>query len=294
VKDHLGIVTGKPPYDPGGEQADSQERDAEIESSSPHEREGDERERAGAPGLITGVSPPRRDGYTDERMVSRGRGNTSGPSMVMMTVVIYGALLLGALIWGWLDGGRSIWVHPGHRMSLEHLRHHGLWGALAGVAFGLVVVVGSRAVTALFDWGKRLHMEFHAVIQGLSTRDAFVIAAFSAVGEEALFRGALQPTAGLWISAAVFGVVHAPVRRGLWPWPLLAFGMGVAFGLLYRHGGDLAGPILAHLTVNFFNLRHIARVQYPDHAPPEDRQPPPGPAPEQPRPPPARASEEPS
>jgi hypothetical protein len=194
-----------------------------------------------------------------------------------MTVVIYSGLLLVALAWGWIDGGRSIWVHPEHGASVEpaveHLRRHGLWGALAGVGIGLAVVAASRAVTALSDWGKRLHMEFRQVIQGLSTWDAFVIALFSAVGEEALFRGALQPNAGLWISAAVFGLVHFPVRRGLWPWPVLAFGMGLAFGVLYREGGDLGGPILAHMTINFFNLRHIARVRFPDHVPPEDRQP---------------------
>ena len=217
------------------------------------------------------------------------RRPTAGLSLVAATAAVYSALVVVAVGWGLLDGFRNIWVHPGHELSRTHLLRHTSWGALAGIALGLLVVGASRALTALSGWGKRLHMEFHAVLRGLSWWDAFVIALFSALGEEALFRGAMQPTVGLWITAAAFGVMHAPVRRALWPWPLLAFAMGLAFGVLYRVSGDLAGPVLAHFTINFLNLGHIARTRYEgfesaDPAPPLAKAPaPPDEAPASPR-----------
>ena len=57
----------------------------------------------------------------------------------------------------------------------------------------------------------------------------------------------------------LFGAAHVPVRRGLWPWPFMAFGMGLVFGWMFLEFGDLTGPILAHATINFLNLRYIAK-----------------------------------
>jgi membrane protease YdiL (CAAX protease family) len=33
---------------------------------------------------------------------------------------------------------------------------------------------------------------------------------------------------------------------------------GVLFSLLFIWSGDLTGPVIAHFTVNFLNLRHVA------------------------------------
>ena len=55
----------------------------------------------------------------------------------------------------------------------------------------------------------------------------------------------------------------------------MAFVMGVAFGVLYQHTGDLGGPIGAHATINFLNLLHIATTAYPEDMPLEPLFPPP-------------------
>jgi membrane protease YdiL (CAAX protease family) len=146
------------------------------------------------------------------------------------------------------------------------------------LGLGGLAVTLSRLIVSQFTWARQLHMEFHVVLRGLTGWQALVIALASAVGEEALFRGAMVPTLGLWLSSVIFGVVHVPVRRGLWPWPLLAFGLGLAFGAIYVRTGDLTGPILAHFVINYFNLRHISRTAYPEAAPPEPAFAPPPPS----------------
>lgn len=179
-------------------------------------------------------------------------------SMILSTLVLYGGMLALAVIWGVIDGGRNIYFLPERQGAMP-----GLVGAAVGLGMGLAVVVLSRLTLRWFAWSRALHREFHALLRGLTSRQALVLAVASAVGEEAFFRGAALPFVGLWWSSVLFGVVHVPVRRRLWPWPIMALGMGLAFGWMFLRFGDLTGPILAHATINFLNLRHIAMHRDP-------------------------------
>ncbi|MFH2005971.1 MAG: CPBP family intramembrane glutamic endopeptidase [bacterium] len=193
--------------------------------------------------------------------------------MMITTVVLYSGITLAAVIWAALDGRWNVFVLRGWEPA------RGALGACAGVGVGLCVVALSRGSVRVFGWARRLHEEFHSLMRGLTDGQAFVLAAASAIGEEALFRGAMVPTLGIWLSSALFALAHAPVRRALWPWPLMAFAMGLAFAWLFQRFGDLSGPILAHGVINFLNLRHIARFSFSeelplplaeDHSPGED------------------------
>ena len=89
----------------------------------------------------------------------------------------------------------------------------------------------------------------------------FAIAAASSIGEEVFFRGALAPHVGVWAQAALFALLHIGPRgpRGRFlPWTFFSFIVGLAMGALFLHFGDLGGPIVAHFTINFLNLRYIA------------------------------------
>ena len=39
----------------------------------------------------------------------------------------------------------------------------------------------------------------------------------------------------------------------------MAVVMGFGFGLLYLYTGNIVAPVVAHFTINYFNLMHIAR-----------------------------------
>jgi membrane protease YdiL (CAAX protease family) len=130
-----------------------------------------------------------------------------------------------------------------------------LWGAGVGVAVVGLDRVGERFVPAL----RRMGEGFAALLGGLRERDALLLAALSSVGEELFFRGFLQPWIGLWWSSLLFGLLHLAPDRRLWMWPLLAAGMGLAFGGLFAYTGDLLAPVLAHFTINYFNLSALAQ-----------------------------------
>jgi len=79
------------------------------------------------------------------------------------------------------------------------------------------------------------------------------------LGEEMLFRGLLQPAIGIVWSSLIFGLLHVGPDRRYAPWTLMAIGMGFAFGGLHYYTGNLLAPILAHFTINHFNLTAIAK-----------------------------------
>lgn len=76
----------------------------------------------------------------------------------------------------------------------------------------------------------------------------FTLALSAAVGEEILFRGALQPVFGLWATSILFALAH--IQYGFTLATLLVFAIGVVLGLIRRrHNTGVA--IFVHFTYNF-------------------------------------------
>jgi len=129
---------------------------------------------------------------------------------------------------------------------------------VSGCGAAAIVLGFSSFASSRYAWARRLESELRDLIGPLGRGDAFWLAAFSAVGEELFFRGALQPWVG-WLPASVaFGVVHFGPRRGLLAWPVLALGVGLLFGALAQATGSVLPAIVAHFGVNWINLRRLA------------------------------------
>src|SRR5262249_3413519 len=79
---------------------------------------------------------------------------------------------------------------------------------ILGLGVGLAVVFLSPRAVPRFAWARRLHNDFRNILGRLAAREILVLAVASAVGEELLFRGALQPMVGLWAQAVVFALLH--------------------------------------------------------------------------------------
>lgn len=175
-----------------------------------------------------------------------------------LVVALYGALALAAIliaagrddmdIYRWSQTRTSLWL--------------GL-SPLIGLALGLGVVGLSRLATQRYEWARNLHRNFRELVGELSSREILVLALASSIGEELLFRGALQPALGLWVQAAIFALLHIGPSRQFLPWTLWAFAMGLVFGLLFEWTGNLGGPIVAHFAINFLNLHYISRTSVP-------------------------------
>lgn len=178
------------------------------------------------------------------------------PSRASLVIALYAGLtLLGLLISAGrgdadvyrMEEGRAMWWHA--------------VSPALGLAFGLAMVAFTRVVVARFAWGRELHRDFRAILGDASPREIAILAVASAVGEEVLFRGALQPWIGVVAQAAVFGLLHVGPRRRHLVWTAWAFAMGLAFGAMVELTGDLGGVVVAHFAINFLNLHYITGTE---------------------------------
>src|SRR5690606_27765149 len=91
----------------------------------------------------------------------------------------------------------------------------------------------------------------------LSPAGVIVLAGLSAIGEELLFRGLLQPAVGLLPQALLFGIVHQMRGPSRWVWVTWATVVGLGLGIIFQLTGAIVGPIVAHAIVNGLNLSYL-------------------------------------
>ncbi|MFT5430089.1 MAG: membrane protease YdiL (CAAX protease family) [Myxococcota bacterium] len=170
-----------------------------------------------------------------------------------------------AALWMWLRGepiGRLL--TPGTPLGGDD---PAIWlQILVGVGFGLVVAWVSQKMSQHLEFARKLSQEIRLMLPELSLGGVAVAAVTSSVGEELLFRGAMQDHLGFWVTAIIFAIVHGFFDRRYLAWMGFAGLMGLAFGLMTLWMGTLVAPVLAHFTVNFINLNHL--VQTPDESQP--------------------------
>jgi membrane protease YdiL (CAAX protease family) len=170
--------------------------------------------------------------------------------------LLYGALGGLAIIWGQFRHQPNLYEYGPQKSSLW------LWaGPFIGLLFGLAMVFLSRLATHSMEWARVLHQEFHAVVHELSSKEIFILATASSIGEELFFRGAMLPAIGLWWSSALFAAMHVRAQWRFLPWTIMSFIMGIAMGLLHMKLGNLGAPIVAHFTINFLNLSYITKTE---------------------------------
>ena len=179
------------------------------------------------------------------------------PRTRLRTAALFYALFAGAaLLWNSVAG--RPWLHliwDPDRATAATL----VLGLIGGAGFGAVVVLLSRWSVARASWARELYVWFAALLGPLSWADAAALAGLSAVGEEIFFRGAMQASLGLYLTSTIFGAMHPAPRLRLLPWTLSAAIMGLVFGWITEASGNLAGAVMAHFVINFFNLRHVSR-----------------------------------
>lgn len=176
-----------------------------------------------------------------------------------------GALALGLSTW-LLDGNVLRW-----RSDRVPVWQSGLAGMLLGGAF-----IGVHRVLETYSARiRRLSRSLSEHIGHVTVRDAAVMATSSALGEELLFRGFLLPAClslgafvpvggAAWvaisvvISALVFGLAHYSSVPELKVWWVFAAFAGLLFGAVTVWSGDVIAAVVAHLTINYFNLLALA------------------------------------
>jgi membrane protease YdiL (CAAX protease family) len=166
-----------------------------------------------------------------------------------------GALLLIGLLWILVRDLPFAWSDA-PRVSLAAATAIGLLTAfgLAAVQLVLLRLVPERGpVRAL----RRLYRELLFPLFRTSTPlEIVVISVLAGIGEEVLFRGAMQPEWGLIATSLVFGLFHIGGRLtmalGIW-----AACTGALLGWLTIATGGLLAPIVAHIAYDALALSYL-------------------------------------
>lgn len=133
-----------------------------------------------------------------------------------------------------------------------------VFSLLLGGAFAALVVIGTRVLVEHVSWAKNLHRDLRPMTAQLDALGILAIAGLSALAEELVFRGLLQPWIGVVPQALIFGVAHAQLSGpSRWVWVAWASLVGLALGSIYALSGSLLGAMLAHAVINGLNLAFL-------------------------------------
>lgn len=125
-------------------------------------------------------------------------------------------------------------------------------GFLVGVGlFILQMVIGS--VWVMLSDPETLRQQTAAAEQIFqafsgSLLAGLILALSASIGEEILFRGALQPVFGLWLTSLFFALLHT--QYTLTPASVIIFGVALGFGWVRRRHSTSAA-IIGHFVYNF-------------------------------------------
>lgn len=183
------------------------------------------------------------------------------PKHLTLTLVslFYGAMLLLAAGWAAL-------LRPGLGLLLATPLDLALPWWLAGLLIGIGLVLLTILVESRSEALRRVGTELAQAVAPINWRRALVLALWSGLSEEALFRGPLQYVLtsafgvfGYALTALVFALLHGGIRSRYLPWSTFALLAGLLFGLLAAVYASPWPAALAHIVVNAVNLRRLAR-----------------------------------
>jgi membrane protease YdiL (CAAX protease family) len=161
-------------------------------------------------------------------------------------------LCLAAAVLPLLFGRPGVWSKLGLR---DLFGWQTLASSIAGLILGAIIVFLVTYWRPLHVIAK--HLSQFVAWETFELSDCLVTALMAALGEEALFRGALQPLIGLVPTAVIFGLLHATSVAHI----ILASVLGLWLGWLYEWSGSLWSPIAAHLALDLVTGLILARTQ---------------------------------
>jgi len=178
------------------------------------------------------------------------------PSPVALTTSALIFYSLMALIGAWLISVQGFDPLQSIFGSGDQVLRDTIIGALAGLGVVALSRLGLRLESV-----RRLNAELRDMLGRPGSGSIALLAVSSSVGEEILFRGALQPLIGFVPSAIIFALLHGGFKARLRLWALFALAAGILLGALTLWTDNLLASILCHLTVNYFNLHTVVDLE---------------------------------
>lgn len=180
---------------------------------------------------------------------------TSSKELLIISIISGGSYLLVAFIIYRYLLNESVINAFGHGFS-----------TLSQIIIGVGTGIGAAAVIAYIinrpPVSDILH-DFYIVDMisklKLSNFDCIQLSIFAGVGEELLFRGAIQPLLGIWITSFIFIGIHGYFKfksAGHMLFGLTMFGLSMLLGYLFEYSG-LITAMTAHAVYDVIMLRIV-------------------------------------
>jgi len=149
---------------------------------------------------------------------------------------------------------KSILSLPAETTALLSLLGLGLLGAA-------VLLIANYLFEEQFPSFKVFRHVLMQMIGSATVPVALYLAFISAIGEELLFRAAVQPVLGLVGTSLLFGLLHLGPQGLVSIWTLWAIISGLMMGWMFESTGNLWPSLICHFLVNAISMLTL-RVQY--------------------------------
>lgn len=139
--------------------------------------------------------------------------------------------------------------------------------ALTGLAFGLISsiiawkIIETPVLYQTREFFSKLIRNFN-----LTFPEILFVSVCAGIGEEILFRGAIQPFLGIWMTSIIFVAIHGYLNP--FNWRLAVYGVYMTFviaGIGYlKVNFGLAAAIAAHTMIDVYLLYKLAHDMIPE------------------------------
>lgn len=182
--------------------------------------------------------------------------------LLKSSTVFYGVILVvGLMIGHYLhDSLATAWAPAAASFSVSQLIILGCLGA------GLISIM-SYVMEDLASSYRSVREYMVSLVGQLSLMGALYLGVLSAVAEEVLFRMAIQPSVGVFVTSLMFALLHLGPGRALSVWSLLAFLSSLILGWTYDATANLWPAVIGHIGVNLISVlrfRVLYRAGNPD------------------------------
>lgn len=183
------------------------------------------------------------------------------PNMKVVSIVTTVAFAL-------IGFGLAYFIHGQNLLGAFGISAAGLGVALLGalVAFVLAAVL-YLTLTPVRDATENVALKM--VRHVLSTEGwlgVVFVTLLSPLGEEILFRGGVQGSLGVIVTAVLFGLSHGGWRKETWGYALSATITGLVLGEVYSSTGSLTASTITHVVFNLIVTIMLARGIWPFRA----------------------------
>jgi membrane protease YdiL (CAAX protease family) len=134
-------------------------------------------------------------------------------------------------------------------------------GQTGAVQGGVMALLGAGTLLVLvallgeyFSDLRSIYEPISSVLGQMPLSGIFYLSIFSSLGEEFLFRGAIQPALGLALTTLLFTLLHMNYSSIVSAWTFVVIASGGMLGALFEWSGVIWPAIICHFIVNFVML----------------------------------------